>query len=317
MVNTKFFFVTDVHGSDLAFRKFVNAGKFYGANILILGGDITGKMIVPIVKQNDGSYKCEYGSVKPSMSSREEVEKVSKNIRDAGFYPHITEPKEFEELNKNPQLVQQLFTRLMIEGIDRWMRLAEERLKGTGIRCYVSPGNDDAFEIDSVLDSSTYVNNPEGKVVNIDGGHEMISLGYTNHTPWHSPREVDEDVLQTKIEAMADKLERPENAIFNIHVPPIGTPIDEAAKIDENLKVVTSGGGVVMISAGSTATRKAIEKYQPMIGIHGHIHESKGVVEIGRTVCFNPGSEYGQGILNGLLCEIEDSRIKSYVLTSG
>ena len=317
VAKTKFFFVTDVHGSDLAFRKFINAGKFYNVNMLILGGDITGKMIVLIVRQNDGSYKCEYGNYKLTMTSQEEVEKVSKTIGDAGFYPHVTEQKEFEELNEDPKLVKDLFTRLMAEGVASWLRLAEERLRGTGIKCYISPGNDDAFEIDSVLDSSSYVINPEGKVVDIDGGHEMITLGYTNHTPWHSPREVDEDVLQTKIEAMADKLARPEDSIFNIHVPPIRTQIDEAPKIDENLRIVTAGGGVVMISAGSEATRKAIEKYQPMMGIHGHIHESVGMVGIGRTMCFNPGSEYSQGILRGLLCEIEGSKIKSYALTSG
>ena len=317
MGRTKFFFVTDVHGSDRAFRKFINAGKFYNVNVLILGGDITGKMIVLIVKQNDGTYKCRYGSNSLTMTSREEVDKASKNIRDAGYYPYLTEQKEFEELNADPELVKDLFTRVMVEGVSSWMRLAEERLRGTGIKCYISPGNDDAFEIDSVLDSSSYVINPEEKVVDIDGAHEMISLGYTNHTPWHSPREVDEDVLQGKIEAMADKLQRPETAIFNIHVPPIGTPIDEAPKIDENMKIVTSGGGIVMIPAGSVATRKAIEKYQPLVGIHGHIHEAMGTVEIGRTVCFNPGSEYGQGILHGLLCEVEGSKIKSYLMTSG
>ncbi len=142
-------------------------------------------------------------------------------------------------------------------------------------------------------------------------------LGYTNHTPWNSPKEVDEEVLELKIEAMASKLNNPANAIWNIHVPPINTPIDQAPKLDATLKPVFSGGHMTMISAGSAATRKTIEKYQPLIGIHGHIHESKGVVKIGRTMCFNPGSEYGAGILRGLICDLDDGKVKSYLLTSG
>ena len=49
-----------------------------------------------------------------------------------------------------------------------------------------------------------------------------------------------------------------------------------------------------MIHAGSTAVRASIEKHQPLVGLHGHIHESKGFVTLGRTLCLNPGSEYGK-----------------------
>jgi Icc-related predicted phosphoesterase len=314
---TRLYFVTDVHGSDRCFRKFLNAGKFYKANVLVLGGDITGKMIVPIIDQGNGTYKCNYTGSEMTIKSKEEAEALAKTIRDSGYYPYFCEPKEVEEMNANKELVDKLFKRLMVEGVQGWMRLAEERLKGTGISCYISPGNDDIFEIDEVLSSSSYVINPEEKVVDIDGDHEMITLGYTNHTPWNSPREVDEEVLERKIEAMASKLKDPKTAIWNIHVPPIDTPIDQAPKLDPTLKPVISGGHMVMISAGSVATRKSIEKYQPLIGIHGHIHESKGIVKIGRTMCFNPGSEYGEGILRGLLCDLEGDKIKSYMLTSG
>jgi len=314
---TRLYFVTDVHGSDRCFRKFINAGKFYNANVLVLGGDITGKMIVPIVKRSDGTYTVNYTGNQVLMNSKEEADQMAKTIHDSGYYPYYSEPKEVEELNSNPDQVTKLFTQLMVESVQGWMRLAEERLKDTGIKCYISPGNDDIFDIDSALDSSSYVVNPEEKVVDVDGEHEMITLGYTNHTPWNSPREVDEEVLREKIEAMAKKVKEMNKAIFNIHVPPIDTPIDQAPKLDPTLKPVVSGGHVVMISAGSFATRQLIEKYQPLIGIHGHIHESKGIVKIGRTTCFNPGSEYGEGILKGLLCDLEGDKIKSYMLTSG
>ncbi|MDG6920399.1 MAG: metallophosphoesterase [Nitrososphaerota archaeon] len=317
MVKTRLFFVTDVHGSDRCFRKFVNAGKFYNASILILGGDITGKMIVPVVKQPDGNYKSEFGGTAYVVKSPEQLADVVKNIKDSGFYPYLSEPKDVEELSAKPELVNQLFKKLMKESIEGWMRLAEERLKGTGIKCYVSPGNDDFFEIDEALDSATYVINPEEKTVDIDGEHEMITLGYANHTPWNSPREVDEEVLQQKIDKMASQIKDMKTALFNLHVPPINTVIDQAPKLDETLKPVISGGSIVMTSAGSTAVRASIEKYQPLAGIHGHIHESRGMVKIGRTVCFNPGSEYNSGILKGLLCDLDKDKVKSYMLTSG
>jgi Icc-related predicted phosphoesterase len=317
LVKTRLFFVTDVHGSDRCFRKFVNAGKFYNASILILGGDITGKMIVPVVKQPDGNYKSEFGGTAYVVKSPEQLADVVKNIKDSGFYPYLSEPKDVEELSAKPELVNQLFKKLMKESIEGWMRLAEERLKGTGIKCYVSPGNDDFFEIDEALDSATYVINPEEKTVDIDGEHEMITLGYANHTPWNSPREVDEEVLQQKIDKMASQIKDMKTALFNLHVPPINTVIDQAPKLDETLKPVISGGSIVMTSAGSTAVRASIEKYQPLAGIHGHIHESRGMVKIGRTVCFNPGSEYNSGILKGLLCDLDKDKVKSYMLTSG
>ncbi|MGA2663816.1 MAG: metallophosphoesterase [Nitrososphaerales archaeon] len=303
MAKTRLFFVTDVHGSDRCFRKFINAGKFYNAGVLVLGGDITGKMIVPVVKQADGTYKAEFGGTAYVLKSQDQVNETVKNIKDSGFYPYMAEPKDVEELSAKPELVHELFKKLMKESIEGWMKLAEERLKGTGIKCYVSPGNDDYFEIE--------------KTVFIDDEHEMITLGYANHTPWNSPREVDEDVLQQKIDKMIAQVKNMKTTLFNLHVPPINTVIDQAPKLDENLKPVISGGNIVMTSAGSTAVRASIEKHQPLAGIHGHIHESRGMVKIGQTMCFNPGSEYNSGILKGLLCDIEKDKVKSYMLTSG
>jgi hypothetical protein len=313
---TRLFFATDVHGSERCFRKFINAGKHYGVSVLILGGDITGKLIVPLVEQADKTYRCGFGGAELTIASSD-LENKLKTIRDSGYYPYICSKSQHDELAASPQLVEKLFSQLMVEGIARWVELAEERLRGTNIRCYISPGNDDSFAIDQILNSSKYVINPEEKVVLIDSEHEMITLGYANHTPWGSPREVDEDVLEQKITKMAQDLSDPSKAIFNLHVPPIETPIDKAPKLDKDLKPQVVGGETVMISAGSVAVRKAIEKYQPLVGLHGHIHESKGVVKIGKTVCLNPGSEYGEGVLRGIVCDLEGSKLRSYLLTTG
>lgn len=317
MVKTRLFFVTDVHGSDRCFRKFLNAGKFYKANVLMLGGDITGKMLVTLVKRPDGSYETDYTGQLAVMKDEKELEATIKTIKDTGYYPFVCERKDVDEFNAKPELVKETFNRLMVEDVRRWMRLAEERLNGTGISCYISPGNDDIPAIDKELDSSSLVVNPEEKVVSIDGEHEMITLGTTNRTPWNSPREVDEPRLEELIEGMASQVKEIRKSIFNVHVPPADTQLDQAPKLDPNLAPIVSGGQIEMTSAGSTALRNSIMKHQPLIGLHGHIHESRGLAMLGKTYCFNPGSEYGEGILRGVLCDLDGVSLKSYLLTSG
>ncbi len=316
MARSRIYFITDVHGSNKCFRKFLNAAKFYKADVLILGGDITGKVMTPIV-ESGGRFSCSYQGAELTMTSKEEVEEFRKKAAESGTYTHLVSPQEFRELEADPSKVKELFSKLMVERVREWVALAEERLGKTSVKCFVSPGNDDILEIDPVLSSSSYVVNPEERVVEIDGEHEMITLGTTNHTPWNSPREVDEDVLAKKISDMADKVRDMRSAVFNIHVPPIDTPIDKAPRIDENLKIVVKAGNVEMVSAGSTACRAAITKYQPMLGLHGHIHESRGIVKLGRTMCANPGSEYSEGILRGFLADLDGDKVKSYLLTSG
>jgi Icc-related predicted phosphoesterase len=316
-VKSRVFFITDVHGSTRCFKKFLNAAKFYKAGILVLGGDLTGKVLIPIVDQGDGTYRCRFEGNELSLKNSKEVDGVVARAVDAGLYTRIMTRKEFDEVSADPKNVTAAFNKAMVDRVAEWVRLAEERLGNTDVKCYISPGNDDLFDVDPVLSSSSYVINPEGRAVSIDGEHEMITLGYTNHTPWHSPREVDEEELGRNIESLAAGISNMKTAIFNIHVPPINSPIDRAPMVDENLKVVVRAGQVQMTSAGSTACRDAIEKYQPMLGIHGHIHESHGFVMIGRTLCANPGSDYGEGVLRGFLAEIEGDKIKSHMLTTG
>jgi len=316
-MNTRIFFVTDIHGSERCFKKFLNGGKFYKADVLMLAGDITGKMIIPIVKQYDDTWLCSYAGSEIPMKSEVQVQELEKSIRDSGFYPYRTEASEMLSLEADKKKVNELFTKLMVDTVESWVQMAEERLRDSGIKCFISPGNDDRWEIDSALNKSDVIINSEERVVEVDRDHEMITLGLTNHTPWKSPREFDEEVLAERVDKMAAGVKKMENCVFNLHCPPYGTVIDLAPKLDGTLKPMLSGGQVVMASAGSTAVRDAIKKYQPLVGLHGHIHESKGVATIDRTKCFNPGSEYGEGVLRGLLLDLIEKRIKSYLFTSG
>ena len=317
MANTRIFFTSDVHGSEVCFVKFLNAAKFYQANILILGGDMTGKMIVPLVNQADGTSVADFLGVREVVKNPEEQGALEKRIRNSGYYPYSTTMDEFEALQNDKSLVDKLFSRVMAEGIKRWVGIAEQRLKGTDIKCYLSPGNDDRFNIDEVLKSSPAVIYPEDEVLKIDDYHEMITSGWVGTTPWKSPREVPESDLLAKFQPMIDKVQDMENAIFNIHNPPYETPLDLAPELDANLKPVIKGGSISMIHVGSITVRQLIEKYKPLLGIHGHIHESRGFVKIGRTLCINPGSEYGEGILRGAIINLDQKGVKNYMLTQG
>ncbi len=317
---TRIFFATDIHGSERCFKKFIKAGEFYKSDVLIMGGDITGKMVVPIVDQGNGAWKTVFAGSSHTASNNDELEEVENRVRAAGFYPHRTNKQEVEELNAKPEKLEQLFKELMLESMNRWMKMAEERLRGSEVKCFISAGNDDILDIDQVLGSSDVVIHPDEKVVMIDElEHEMLSTGKSNMTPWECPRDVPEDELAKHIEELVSQVNDIKKCIFNIHVPPFGTGIDEAPELDENLKPkLAPGGGTISAPVGSKAVREAIEKYQPLLGLHGHIHESKGYFEIGKTKCYNPGSEYTEGILRGLLVDLDIKKgVKDFMFTSG
>jgi Icc-related predicted phosphoesterase len=312
----RIFYATDVHGSELCFLKFLNAAKFYKVDTMILGGDITGKMIVPVVKHSNGTYTSKFLGIDNTLHSAKEVEEHEKQIRFTGYYPYRTSKEDVTELQGNPAKLDAVFCEVMIETLRRWVTLAEERLKGSGTKVYMTGGNDDRPEIEDVLKNSKFVIDPEGDVVRIDDAHEMLSSGWSNPTPWDTPRECSEQKLLTLLENMTERVQDMKNCVFNLHAPPYDSGLDIAPKL-KDLKPVIEVGGQVMEPVGSTAVRTVIEKNGPLLGLHGHIHESKGSVMIGRTLCLNPGSEYADGILRGAVVQLDGSRIRSYQLTAG
>ncbi|WP_376796325.1 metallophosphoesterase [Thermogemmatispora sp.] len=315
---TTIFFATDVHGSERCFMKFINSARFYKANVLILGGDITGKALVPIVRSGTGaSYQASFLGENVTLESEEAVAAFERQVRHAGAYPFRTTAEELAALEADRSLVDRLFTRLMVESVQRWCELAAERLRGTGVRCFIDAGNDDEPEIVEVLKQADYVEMPEGEVVMIDDEHEMVSAGFANLTPWQAPRDIPDEALGRFIESMARRLQHPERAIFNIHVPPYGSGLDIAPLLDERLKPVVVGGEIATGPVGSRAVRASIERYQPLVSLHGHIHESRAVSKIGRTTCINPGSEYGDGHLRAALVNLQGKKLLSYQLVTG
>ncbi len=312
---TTIFFATDIHGSDICWSKFLNAGKFYEADKLILGGDMTGKAVVPFVYQGGKNYRVTLLEQVFEPTNEDELQDMIKRVRSRGYYPYLTDPDEIAELEKDPERVGKIFLNEVLKVVQQWMDLADKKLDGTGLKVYCSPGNDDMDEVDEIVQSSRNVLLVEGQVTHLDDHHEMISSGWSNRTPWNTHREEDEDQLQVRYEAMIKDLRDPHNTIFNIHVPPHNSKLDEAPELDENLRPKMAGQALKAV--GSTALRKAIEKTQPLLGLHGHIHEGRGTTRIGKTLCINPGSMYEQGTLLGAIIKLGENKIENYVLTTG
>jgi len=307
------FFATDLHGSETCWRKFLNAAKFYRADVLICGGDLTGKAIVPIVEAG-GGYEYVLSGGRRHVASAD-LAAAEAQIQRRGYYPVRMSAAQVVELQADPERVRGLFTEQMCLTVERWLRLADERLAGTGVRCLVCPGNDDETAIDDVVRAAARVELAEGRVIDVDG-FEMISTGWSNPTPWHTYREEPEADLGVRIEDMTRQLRDPHQAIFNLHVPPYGSKLDEAPALDDQLRPLH--GGRAMRPVGSTAVREAIARHQPLLSLHGHIHESRGASKLGRTLAINPGSSYEEGLLMSAIVELDPRKgIKNYQLVSG
>lgn len=302
------FYVADLHGSEKCFRKFVNAGKFYRVDALILGGDVTGKALVPLVRLEDGSFEARFLGRTEIARDEKELAIVEGQIRFNGFYPFRTDAVELGQIAADPVRREEHFQGVISAAVRQWVTLADERLDGTGIACLVMPGNDDGAFVGEILSEGRNLINPESRTIEL-GPYQMLSYGWSNITPWKSPRELPEDQLEARIEALASDLESGRPAIYNLHVPPYGTRIDDAPEIREDLSLV-GGSSATMVPVGSTAVRRVLERRAPMLGLHGHIHESRGSARLGPTVCLNPGSDYNTGILKGVIVRLRGSDVE-------
>jgi len=309
-------------GSERAYRKFINAAKFYEAHVLIMGGDVLGKIIIPVVKDRNTRYRATVQGETEEVETGAELEHLLNRIGAQGAYSKVMSVEEYQTIQADPSALDNLFHELARQRLADWVDFAETRLKDTGVKCYITGGNDDYVDTLVPLQRGDLqsVIGCEGKEVVIGDQYTMISLGLSGPTPWKTPRETDEETLASTIEAMADNVADMSHCIFNLHDPPIDSTLDTCPVLDWNTdppKQIMRGGQVVMYGAGSRAVRDAIEKYQPLLGLHGHIHESAGAIKLGRTLCINPGSEYGEGILRGTLITLDNGKIERYQLTSG
>jgi Icc-related predicted phosphoesterase len=308
----RFFFVTDVHGSNVCYRKFLNALKIYAVDVGIVLGDLTGKVLVPLVEKPGGGWHTTFMGNYTEANTQEELDKLKKIIEMVGYYWVQQTPDEFQCYKSDPSEVDRLFKELMLKRLKEWIALADERLQGTSYKVYMAPGNDDHLAVDQVIEDSAAIVNCNNKNVML-GEHEMVTFCWANPTPWNTPREKPDEELEPMLEELISKVKDKSNAIFNFHVPPYGYALDLAPELTKDLIQAADR----KIHVGSRAVAKMIEKYQPLLGLHGHIHESRGVQKIKKTTIINPGSEYSEGILKGAVVTLEKGKVKDYIFTSG
>jgi uncharacterized protein len=309
------YFATDVHGSDRCFRKFVAAASAYEADALILGGDIAGKAVVPMVRNGNGVYRYEFQGTRAEVAV-EEAGAVEQAIAFNGLYPLTCDQDEYERMRDDPAYQAAKFEEVIMAQIRGWRELLAERLPD-GVRCVVTPGNDDPLGIDPVLEEGPPIECPERQVLQV-GPVWLASLGNTNRTPWDTDREYDEPELSRQIDEMVAPFADKGPLMFNFHCPPFASGLDTVVKLDEELRPVIEQGVPTEVPVGSTAVREAIERYEPVVGLHGHIHESAGTCRIGPSVCINPGSDYGSGWLKGAIVDFdEEGNYVGHLLTSG
>ncbi len=311
----KIFYSADIHAAETTFRKFTNAGPFYKVDMVIYGGDFCGKMVVPIVKKSNDHYEATYYGSTVSLKGDKEIPDLKKTLRDAGFYFTDLTDAELNRITKED--VERITKDEQLRRLNEWVDLMDERFKKNKLPCIVTPGNDDPLYIDAALDRLSYVQNGDGKVLEVNG-FEILSLSYAHPTIFKFPRDISEEELAKKIDELAGQVKNMSKCIFNLHIPPHDTDLDQDTLFDEDLNPILDGDSLASGATGSKAVRAAIEKYQPMLSLHGHVHGSRGVSTIGKTVCINPGSEYDQALLRGAIIEVDSNgRVVSHMLTAG
>jgi Icc-related predicted phosphoesterase len=319
---TRIFYACDIHGSEPTYRKFLNAAKFYEVDALVFGGDLMGKLLIPIVREADGTYRARLQGQNHHIRGDEEMERFKRTLQTLGFYWQEMDPDEYRTYEGQQDRIDTLFDVLAKERLADWVALAEERLEGSGVRAYLCGGNDDTDEVLTALDEAPRdrVVNAENRVVPIDDEHVLVTVGYSTPTPWQTPRERTEPEIAEVIEKVVAEVPDPSRAVFNFHCPPLDSSLDTCLKLDASVwppTPVIENRQPVYYGAGSQAVTDALRRYQPTVGLHGHIHESRGMNRYGRTPAFNPGSEYGEGVLRGLIVAIRGGEVVGQQFTSG
>lgn len=311
-------FATDLHGSNVVFKKMLLFGKSIPADIIVMGGDIAGKILIPIVGGPE-EYKLNFHGQILTVHMGKELQDITAKIANEGNYSRVMRQEEFQTLKDDSNLLNSYFQQAAEERVKEWIETADNSLDGTGISVLISGGNDDTQKlVDTVVDSKSVVN-VDQKVYTSYEPFTMVNVGFSNPTPFSTPREVQEDFLEDKIEQLMEGIAvEQDHLILNIHVPPYDTTLDIAPKVlvgsDGSLSMSMRGGEAEMVHVGSTAVRKIIEKYQPTLALHGHIHESRAAEKIGKTLCINPGSAYTEGTLNSAIINIRDGKVIGYQL---
>ncbi|HEY1421077.1 MAG TPA: metallophosphoesterase [Candidatus Dormibacteraeota bacterium] len=311
---------SDIHASERTWRKFVNAMKanVYKADAAVIAGDLTGKALVAVVSTGNGdAWTADVMGKRRVARTETELAELERSIADLGYYAVRVTEAERAAMEADPDLVRRAFDEQIGRRVREWMELAAERLEGSGVPVYLMPGNDDDFEIDPILAESAYCQNVNERVVDLTPWHQLVSIGWSSPTPWSTPREMPEEEFLDRISGLVAGARDVRKTVMMTHVPPFDSGLDTAPLLSPSLRPTVSAGDVLRGPVGSTGVRKAIEKFQPVLGIHGHIHESAGERRIGETLCVNAGSEANHGVLRGYLIDLSADGVERTLRVEG
>lgn len=319
---TRIFYATDLHGSEVTWRKFINSAQFYNADVLICGGDLMGKVVVPLVRTSGSTWRASLQGQTHELATASELNSFTQRLGTLGHYWVELDEDEYEGYIGDEGRVERLFDELAKERLRKWVAFAEERLSGTHIRCLITGGNDDTDDVLAAMEEldTDRVVPCEGRVVALDDHHTVASLGYSTPTPWNTPRELPDEEIGARIEKLLEQVADPSACLFNFHVPPLDSGLDSCVKLDSTVwppAPVVENGQPVIFGAGSRSVREAIERYHPLVSLHGHIHEARGINKYGDIASINPGSEYGEGILRGVIVNVVGNSVSAAQFTSG
>jgi uncharacterized protein len=314
----RIFFVSDLHGSEVCFRKFLNSAPVYKPDLLIYGGDIMGKILQPIFREESGAFRWFPSGDRPETFPADRLPEIERKIADQGRYSLLTTPEEWEQRRKDPEALERYCREIGKERVRAWLRLVGERLLPKKLPVVMNVGNDDTDGILEILRKEGPPNLlvPEGQVVSA-GPYEVYGCGYANMTPWHCPRDLEEPELEKFLERTSGQIGRSQRMILDIHAPPVGTTLDLAPELDANLKPKTVSGQMLLTHVGSPSVRALIESTHPVVSLHGHIHESMGLDSVGGTPVFNPGSVYFSGTLQGLILDLDGREVVDHMFVTG
>lgn len=312
---------SDIHASERTWRKLLNATKtnVYKADAVLIAGDLTGKALIAVVRGEEGgeSWTATVLGQRRVARDEDELHDLERSIADLGYYAVRVTPEERARMEADPALVRSVFHEKIAARVKEWMALAAQRLEGSGIPVLLMPGNDDEFEIDPLLEASTYCRNVNEQVVELTPWHQLVSMGWSSPTPWATPRELPEEDFLDRLSGLLRTVRDPRRTVMMTHVPPFDSGLDTAPLLSPDLRPTVTAGDLMRGPVGSTGVRRAIETFRPVLGVHGHIHESGGERRIGDTVCVNAGSESSMGVLRGYLVDLGPDGVERTLRVEG
>jgi uncharacterized protein len=302
----RIFFASDFHGSDICFKKFLNARSFYDADVLLLGGDLCAKSVAFINQREDGWEVILQNRV-VHFSNNSDFENFKARILNAGFLIR-TDIDASESQSGFPNFDAQIRSRLQ-----EWAVLAERTVPCKPI--YFVPGNDDPLYLDDIF-GPPFIN-VHAKHLMLDAQTAIIGLGGSTFTPWNTEREYSESQLESFLTEAYNPELASSGLIFLSHCPPYGCGLDLAPALRDDLSYDLHLGAPHLVPVGSHAVRSAIAKFRPSLGLFGHIHEGRGFTKLDGTLCINPGSAFWTGRLNGCIVDIINGKVANFQLTEG